>query len=89
LVDTGASAANAAPTDIDFLRTAVTDADGVFRWLQVPHNSYYLTIEPSAGYVLRGEARKVVIVNEQFTPPILVPVLERLPGMTAHLPIMR
>ncbi|MCC6169190.1 MAG: S8 family serine peptidase [Caldilineaceae bacterium] len=89
LVDTGLSAAGIAPAAVDYRRTGVTDADGIFQWQQVPYNSYYLTIEPPAEYVLRGAEKRVVIVNEMFKPPILIGVVVRVPGMTAYMPILR
>lgn len=89
LVDTGLNAASSTPAAMDFRRTGATDADGVFRWPQVPYNSYYLTAEPPSDYVLRGAEKKVVIVNESFKPPIAVAVVVRLPEMTAFMPIMR
>ncbi|RIK48339.1 MAG: hypothetical protein DCC57_13510 [Chloroflexi bacterium] len=89
LVDTGLNAAANAPAAADYRRTGVTDADGIFRWQQVPYNSYYLTIEPPAEYVLRGTEKRVVIVNEMFKPPILIGVVVRVPGMTAYMPILR
>lgn len=89
LVDTGLNATGLDPMTADYQVTAITDADGVFRWEEVPHNAYYLTIDPPSDYVVRGAEIRVVIVNEGFRPPILISVVDRLPGMTAHLPLMR
>jgi hypothetical protein len=64
LVDAPARDVVAAEMDgVHFYQTTETNAQGLYRFTQVPFGHYVLTVIPPAGYILEGSSTIAIIVE--------------------------